>query len=86
MFHRGRHHFFERQDNATNGSAEPEETLVEASSSHEWLESHPLTEEENQEFERQRQKEAASAATKNLGKRAVRRNMWDLPDWYQQQS
>ncbi|MDQ5982135.1 MAG: hypothetical protein QG549_132 [Patescibacteria group bacterium] len=83
MFHRGRHHFFERQDNANNGSTEPEETLVVASSSREWLESHPLTDEEQREFERQLQKEATNSTAKNLGKKAVRRNMWDLPEGYQ---
>jgi len=82
MFRRGRHHFTERHNNATNSSTEPEEPIVVASSSREWLESHPLTDEEQQEFERQRQREAANTAAKNLGKKAVRRNIWDLPDWY----
>lgn len=82
MFRRGRHHFTERQDNATNGSAEPEETLVEAISSREWLDNHPLTDEDQQEFERRQQQQTNESAAKNLGKKAVHRNMWDLPNGY----
>lgn len=81
MFRRGRHHFTECQQNTTNSSPEPEETFIEANTSREWLDKHPLTEEE-QEFERRQQQKSTNSTAANLGKKAVRRSMWDLPDWY----
>lgn len=45
----------------------------------EWLDSHPLDEEDIEKLKREEQR---TQREKKVGGNATRKSMWDLPDWY----
>lgn len=81
MFRRGRHAFTEQQAIINTGNdSEATDIFIEASSSLEWLEKHPLSEEDALRLKAEQQRSASQIKT--FGKQATRRGLWDLPDWY----
>lgn len=69
----------ERFRNKTKNTPVENDQIVEADTSKEWLEKHQTNDDDELEHQRGHKKEVLE---KETGRRAVRRSMWDLPDWY----